>query len=91
MNFKDRKEVVNSYYKDGAFKACPFPGSCVICAPLDRVSVGTIGRYVGRRVGRVSVDCQYLLSFLLVYFLRLPHRLEHLQQLKGVQTSKLGM
>ena len=27
-------------------------GTCVICAPLGRVTVDTIGRYVGRRVGR---------------------------------------
>ena len=31
-------------------------GSCVICAPLGRVTVDTIGRYVGRRVGRATVD-----------------------------------
>ena len=31
-------------------------GTCVICAPLGRVTVDTIGRYVGRRVGRVTVD-----------------------------------
>ena len=86
--------MVNSYHKDGAFKACTFPGSCVICAPLDRVSVGTIGRYVGRLsiaiqcIGRMSIP---LLSFLLVYFLRLLRRLVHLYQFKGIQSSNLGM